>query len=70
MKVGRCESGKGNQDKGVGFSLTAPSSLQFGRRCFQLRRCGAVKNRTYRVDSPDFSIPGRRGFLTSPIGSV
>ncbi len=30
----------------------------FGRRCFQLRRCGAVRNRTYRGDSPDFPIPG------------
>ena len=42
----------------------------FGRRCFQLRLCGAVGNRTYREHSPDFSLTGRRGFLTSPTGSV
>ena len=30
----------------------------FGRRCFQLRRCGAVRNRTYRGDSPDFPLAG------------
>ena len=46
------------------------SRLVFGRRCFQLRRCGAVTNRTYRGHSPDFSSPGRRGFLTSPIWRV
>ena len=26
---------------------TAPTVLPFGRHCFQLRLCGAVKNRTY-----------------------
>ena len=28
---------------------TAPTVLPFGRHCFQLCLCGAVKNRTYRV---------------------
>ena len=30
---------------------TAPTALPFGRHCFQLYRCGAVKNRTYRGES-------------------
>ena len=28
---------------------TAPTVLPFGRHCFQLCLCGAVRNRTYRV---------------------
>ena len=29
---------------------------------------GAVRNRTYRGHSPDFSNPDSRGFLTAPTG--
>ena len=51
----------------------------FGRCGFQLHLCGAVRNSAersresgypYRGHRVDFSSPGRRGFLTSPIGSV
>ena len=33
------------------IQFAAPSVLPFGRRCFQLRRYGAGRNRTYRGDS-------------------
>ena len=69
-KTGKQSSFKGQNELDPFYHTLAGKSTQrhhwsapvFGRHCFQLHLCSAVRNRTYQGHRPDFSSP--------PVGKV